>query len=223
MIISSSRLDKRGDCNKFPDFGIIWFPKLEFLLEEHYFLRGIPDRGDDLFACMQVCVIVGSTLFWTYSVSLFLMGSAVSAFQSQDRSVCRTAASAYSMPKVKLGRKEFNVDSEEIDAQYCRVSATDCDAFAARMRTGEISRVATLNLVRFIVLIAVRLSRWILRMFFSAEFAFAFSSACVMTNMSFAGRQPSRQRWSEVHCCRSATQQQRADAAPCKMNFVDGL
>ncbi len=58
MIISSSRLDKRGDCNKFPDFGIIWFPKLEFLLEEHYFLRGIPDRGDDLFACMQVCVII---------------------------------------------------------------------------------------------------------------------------------------------------------------------
>jgi hypothetical protein len=63
MIISSSRLDKRGDCNKFPDFGIICFPKLEFLLEEYYFLRGIPDRGDDLFACIQVCVIVGSTLF----------------------------------------------------------------------------------------------------------------------------------------------------------------
>jgi hypothetical protein len=48
---------------KNPDFGIIWFPKLEFLLEEHYFLRGIPDRGDDLFASMQVCVILGSTLF----------------------------------------------------------------------------------------------------------------------------------------------------------------
>jgi hypothetical protein len=63
------------------------------------------------------------------------------------------------MPKVKLGRKEFNVDSEEIDAQYCRVSAADCVAFSARMRTGEISRVKTLNLVRFIVSIAVRLVR----------------------------------------------------------------
>jgi hypothetical protein len=45
------------------DFGIIWLPKLEFFFEEHYFLRGIPDRGDDLFACMQVFVIVGSNLF----------------------------------------------------------------------------------------------------------------------------------------------------------------
>jgi hypothetical protein len=63
------------------------------------------------------------------------------------------------MPKVKLGRKEFDVDSEVIDASWCDVSAADCVAFAARMRTGEISRVKTLNLVRFIVLIAVRLVR----------------------------------------------------------------
>ena len=38
--------------------------------------------------------------------------------------------------------------------------------------------------------------------------------------MSFAGRQPSRRRGSEGYCCRSATQQQRAGAVPCKMNFV---
>ncbi len=38
--------------------------------------------------------------------------------------------------------------------------------------------------------------------------------------MSFAGRQPSRRRGSEGYCCRSATEQQRADAGPCKMNFV---
>jgi hypothetical protein len=63
------------------------------------------------------------------------------------------------MPTVKLGSKEFDVDSEEIDASYCGVSAADCGAFAARMTTGEISRVKTLNLVRFIALIAVRLVR----------------------------------------------------------------
>jgi hypothetical protein len=51
--------------------------------------------------------------------------------------------------KVKLGRKEFDVDSEEIDASCCGVSDEDCVAFAARMKTGEISRVKILNLVRF--------------------------------------------------------------------------
>jgi hypothetical protein len=52
---------------------------------------------------------------------------------------------------VKLGRKEFDVDSEEINASYCGVSDADCVAFAARMKTGEISRVKRLTLVRFIV------------------------------------------------------------------------
>jgi hypothetical protein len=56
------------------------------------------------------------------------------------------------MPKVKLGSKEFDVDSEKIDASGCGVSDADCVAFAARMRTGEISRVKTLILVRFILL-----------------------------------------------------------------------
>jgi hypothetical protein len=55
------------------------------------------------------------------------------------------------MPKVKLGRKEFDVDSEEIDAYGCGVSAADCVAFAARMTTGEISRVKKLILVSFFV------------------------------------------------------------------------
>ena len=59
------------------------------------------------------------------------------------------ATSAWSMPKVKLGRKEFDVDSEEINASYCGVSDADCVAFAARMRTGEISRVKKLCLVSF--------------------------------------------------------------------------
>ncbi len=38
--------------------------------------------------------------------------------------------------------------------------------------------------------------------------------------MSFAGQQPSRRRGSEGYCCRSATEQQRAGAVACKMNFV---
>ena len=41
--------------------------------------------------------------------------------------------------------------------------------------------------------------------------------------MSFAGRQPSRRRGSEGYFCRSATEQQRAGAVPCKMNFVVGF
>ena len=53
--------------------------------------------------------------------------------------------------KVKLGRKEFDVDSERIDASDCGVSHADCVAFAARMRTGEISRLKILNLVSFFV------------------------------------------------------------------------
>ena len=63
------------------------------------------------------------------------------------------------MPTVKLGRKEFDVDSEEIDASGCGVSDADCVAFAARMRTGEFDIVKTLLLVRFFVFIAVRLVR----------------------------------------------------------------
>ncbi len=53
------------------------------------------------------------------------------------------------MATVKLGSKEFRVDSENIVAENCGVSAADCTAFAALMKTGEISRVKTLNLVRF--------------------------------------------------------------------------
>ena len=55
------------------------------------------------------------------------------------------------MPTVKLGHWEFDVDSEEINAGNCGVSAADCVAFAARMTTGEISRVKILNLVSFFV------------------------------------------------------------------------
>jgi hypothetical protein len=52
------------------------------------------------------------------------------------------------MAKVKLGTKEFDVGSEVIDARNCGVSAADCIELAARMKTGEISRLKRLYLVR---------------------------------------------------------------------------
>ncbi len=52
------------------------------------------------------------------------------------------------MAKVKLGTKEFDVGSEVIDADRCGVSAADCIELAARLKTGEISRVERLYLVR---------------------------------------------------------------------------
>ena len=100
------------------------------------------------------------------------------------------------MARVKLGSKEFDVDSEDIYASSCGVSDADCAAFAARMKTGEISRVKTLILVSCFVLF------------------------CWNANMSFAEPQPSRRRGSEGYCCRSATEQQRAGTVACKMNFV---
>ena len=53
------------------------------------------------------------------------------------------------MAKVKLGTKEFDVSSESMYA-YSGVSDADCIELAARMKTGEISRVKTLILVRCI-------------------------------------------------------------------------
>ena len=53
------------------------------------------------------------------------------------------------MAKVKLGKKEFLVDCDVIDAHACEVSAADCAALCARMRSGEINRVTELFLVRF--------------------------------------------------------------------------
>ena len=55
------------------------------------------------------------------------------------------------MAKVRLGSKEFDVGSLVIDAKFCGVTDSDCVAFAARMKTGEISRLKKLRLVRFIV------------------------------------------------------------------------
>jgi hypothetical protein len=51
--------------------------------------------------------------------------------------------------KVKLGRKEFDVDCEEIDAGSCGISAADCAALGAWMEMGGFNRVKIMILVRF--------------------------------------------------------------------------
>ena len=53
------------------------------------------------------------------------------------------------MAKVKLGSKEFDVDSEEIYIpDSCGITAADCVALAARMKSGEMRRLKKLQLVR---------------------------------------------------------------------------
>ena len=47
-----------------------------------------------------------------------------------------------------MGREEFDVDCEDIDASWCGVTAADCIVLAARMKSGEMRRLKTLNLVR---------------------------------------------------------------------------
>ena len=84
------------------------------------------------------------------------------------------------MAKVKLGSKEFNVDSEHIDAFNCDVTAADLALFAARVKTGEISRLKKLYLVMFFpVLFLLCIFRLLFaalrqRRLSPAEFAFLF-------------------------------------------------
>jgi hypothetical protein len=52
------------------------------------------------------------------------------------------------MARVKLGRKGFDVDSEEANASSCGVTDADCVALAARMKSGEIRSLKGLFLVR---------------------------------------------------------------------------
>ena len=52
------------------------------------------------------------------------------------------------MAKVKLGSREFDVDSEVMDARGCGVTDEDCIALGERMKSGEIRKVKKLFLVR---------------------------------------------------------------------------
>ena len=47
-----------------------------------------------------------------------------------------------------MGSRKFDVDSEEIDARFCGVTAAECVALAARIKSGEMRRLRALWLVR---------------------------------------------------------------------------
>ncbi len=53
------------------------------------------------------------------------------------------------MAKIKLGIKEFDVDSDVILASGCKVSDAECAALGARMSDGEFNCLRKLMLVRF--------------------------------------------------------------------------
>ena len=73
------------------------------------------------------------------------------------------------MAKVKLGSREFDVDSEEIDAGGCDVTVADCVALAAAMKSGKIRRLKKLDLVRLFPVLFAR--------FFPVLFVFCFISS----------------------------------------------
>ena len=122
------------------------------------------------------------------------------------RSARSAEAFTFSMPKVKLGSKEFDVDSEEIYASGCGVSAADCAAFAARMTTGEISRVKTLYLVGFFSCLFL--------FYFLRDFLFYASHP-----RRFTARQYHRRRGRQRDSRRHTREQQRAGTGPCEIFF----
>ena len=61
-------------------------------------------------------------------------------------------AALRSMSQIKLGRKYFSIDSEEIDASFCGVTDAECVALGKRMASGEFKRLKILNLVILFVL-----------------------------------------------------------------------
>ena len=78
------------------------------------------------------------------------------------------------MAKVKLGSREFDVDSEEIVANYSGVTVADLVALAAAMKSGKMRRLKKLDLVRL----------------FPVLFVFCFiSSICTSHPRYFTGPQ----------------------------------
>ena len=53
------------------------------------------------------------------------------------------------MAKVKLGSREFDADSREINARFCQVTDAECAAFGMRMKGGEFATLTAVNLVSF--------------------------------------------------------------------------
>ncbi len=66
---------------------------------------------------------------------------------SEDASIA--LASSDSPLDVLLGRKEFDADSEEIDAGCCGVSSADLDVFGSRIISGDFKNLKSLNFVGY--------------------------------------------------------------------------
>ena len=100
------------------------------------------------------------------------------------------------MVKVRFGWREFDAISERIDAGGGGIADAACVAFAARMNSGEISRLKTLILVRLVLLTSE--IPGILE-----EFRL-FSSSSMRADMCFTGLQPCLRQRSAGDCFSSA-------------------
>jgi hypothetical protein len=67
---------------------------------------------------------------------------------ADDSGTLAVSLASAAAAKVKLGRKEFDVDCEEFDARSCGVTDADCVALAASMKSGKMRRLKSLYLVR---------------------------------------------------------------------------
>jgi hypothetical protein len=68
---------------------------------------------------------------------------------SEDASIALASSDSESPSAVLLGRKEFDADSEEIDAGCCGVSSADLDVFGNRIVSGDFKNLKSLNLVGY--------------------------------------------------------------------------
>ena len=109
------------------------------------------------------------------------------------------------MAKVNFFSKEFDVDSEEMNANNCGAAASDYAAFAARMKSGEIRRLKTLLLVSLFSMSFV--CHYVSKIFTSDPHHFTAPQRLPLTQ--------NRRRRCPGDCRRDAHEQQCAAAGTC--------
>jgi hypothetical protein len=112
------------------------------------------------------------------------------------------------MAKVKLGKKEFDVDSEEIWADGLKVSAADVSFFSARVKKGEFRRVKKLYLVMFFG-----------RLCFCCIFFACCKLLCVRSDICCAEPQFNLRRGRILDCRGRDRNQHCSGAAPCEITL----
>jgi hypothetical protein len=113
------------------------------------------------------------------------------------------------MAKVKLGKKEFDVDSEEIWAEGRKVSAADLALFTARVETGEFRRVKKLYLVMFFC-----------RLCFCCIFFACCKLLCVKSDICCAEPQFNLRRGRILDRRGRDSKQHCSGAAPCEITLI---